>query len=116
MGKYKNELLNLPEEKMFNSDLPLMDFIYLIPERRLHDSGYHYITIVCGNIEGYKKILSYSDVVDIERIFDTREHFYKISMDVPDCGVIRLFSHSYRFKINHYGISTFSFNLVERDN
>ena len=109
----KKDLLCLEREK-FGNEIPLLDEIYVIPTRRKHDSGYMCMEIIGTNRNDYKKKLAtFSDVIDLDNIFvDTR---WSLSMDIPECGVIRLFSHRGQFKINAYGISTFSFEIVERE-
>lgn len=108
----KKELLGLESEK-FGNEIPLLDEIYVIPTRRKHDSGYMCMEIIGVNRNDYKKKLSTSDVIDLDDIFV--ENRWSLSMDIPECGVIRLFSHRGQFKINTYGISTFSFEIVERE-
>lgn len=109
----KQELLNIECEK-FGKDIPLLDFIYIIPTRKKHDSNYNIMEIIGENKEGYKKKLAtYTDVIDLEKYIGSRD-YWLISMDIPEYNVIRLFSHHGKFKIITYGISTFSFEVIER--
>lgn len=109
----KKELLTLENEKLF-VDIPLLDCIYIITTRRKHDSGYMCMEIIGENEEGYKKKLAtFSDVVDLDKIFAKKTSMF-LSIDSPEYNVIRLFSHIGRFKVIHYGISTFSIDLVEK--
>lgn len=109
----KEELLNVELEK-FGNNIPLLDYIYVIPTRRTHDSGYKCMEIIGENSNGYKKKLAtFSDVIDLDNVFNKRE--WVLSMDIPECGVLRFFSHIGKFKVNHYGISTFSFEIIDRD-
>ena len=109
----KKELLEIEHEKLFK-EIPLLDFIYIIPTRHKHDSGYMCMEIIGENKEGYKKKLAtYSDVFDINEIFVSRHQYCTLSMDIPEYGVLRIFSHQNRFKVEHYGISSFSISLVE---
>lgn len=115
MGKIKEELLNVEEEK-FCADIPLLDIIYVIPTRRKHDSGYNCMEIIGSNADGYKKKLaSWSDVFDISEIFGSRHAFHHVSMDIPEYGVMRFFVNQFQFKVIHHGISSFVVDLVERE-
>lgn len=109
----KKELLELDYEK-FNEEIPLLDFIYIIPTRRKHDSGYNIMEIIGENKEGYKKkLVSFSDIIDINNLIGNSE--WLISIDIPEYNVIRLFSHKAQFRVTTFGISTFEFELVERN-
>ena len=110
----KNELLKVEGEK-FGKDIPLLDNIYVILTRRKHESGYMCMEIIGTNDDGYKKKLAtYCDVFDINRIFSSRQQYYTLSMDIPEYGVMRFFSMQYKFKVKYYGISTFSIDVIER--
>lgn len=110
----KKELLEVEHEEIF-VDIPLLDEIYIIPTRRKHDSGYRCMEVIGVNKDGYKKKLAtYSDVFDIAQVFSTRHNFFHLSMDIPECGVIRFFNCNFQFKVIHYGISTFSVDLIQR--
>lgn len=109
----RNELLNIECEK-FGEKIPLLDFIYIIPTRKKHDSHYNIMEIIGENNKGYrKKLATFCDVVDLEKYIGIYDHWL-ISMDVPEYNVIRLFSHHGMFKIIDYGISTFSFEVIDR--
>ena len=109
----KKELLEI-EEEIFGKEIPLLDYIYIIQTRRKHDSGYMCMEIIGENKEGYKKKLAtYSDVIDLENVISNKE--FVLSIDIPEYGVMRLFSHIGRFKIIYYGISSFDFEIIERD-
>lgn len=109
----KKELLGTEYEEPF-VDIPLLDEIYVIPTTRKHDSGYRCMEIIGANRNGYKKKLAvYSDVFEIGEIFSNRHDYTHISMDIPQCGVLRFFSHNFKFKVIYYGISTFLVDLVK---
>lgn len=109
----KKELLEIEHEK-FLADIPLLDCIYVIPTRRKHESGYKCMEVIGWNRDGYiKKLATYSDVFQIGEIFSNRHDYFHISMDIPECGVLRFFSHSFKFEVIHYGISTFQIALVK---
>lgn len=108
----KQELLNCEKAHLFN-EIPLLDFIYVIPTRKKHESGYMCMEIIGENKDGYKKKLAtYSDVIDLDNVFGKKE--WLLSMDIPEYGILRFFTHYGKFRINHYGISTFAFDIVER--
>ena len=116
MGKLKKELLSVECEKMCQ-DIPLLDYIYIIPTRRKHDSGYMCMEIIGENKEGYKKKLAtYCDVFDLGQIFTSRHQYFHYTIDVPEYGVLRLFSHQNRFRVEIYGLSSFVFDLIEKGN
>lgn len=105
----KKELLELEQANIFE-DVPLLDFIYVIPTRSKHDSGYMCMEIIGENKKGYKKKLaSYSDVIDLDKIFCRNDCL--LSMDCPEYNVIRLFSHVGKFKVIHHGLSSFVIEL-----
>ena len=113
MGKLKDELLNV-ECEQFGKKIPLLDYIYIIPTRRKHDSGYMCMEIIGANENGYKKKLAtYSDVIDLQKVLVSNNRFYNLSIDIPEYGVIRLFNHTNKFKVGFYGISSFTFDIVE---
>lgn len=114
MKRIKKELLKVEKEKKF-IEIPLLDYIYVIPTKRIHDSGYMEMEIIGVNEEGYKKKLAtYCDVLDACKIITNKKQLCTISMDIPEYGVLRFFSHENKFKIKKYGIGSFEFDLVEK--
>lgn len=110
----KKELLELEIENT-NNKVPLLDYLYVIQTRKKHDSGYMCMEIIGVNEEGYKrKLATYCDVIDLDNIFVNKE--WCLSIDIPEYNVMRIFSHRGKFKVNWCGISTFSFEIVERQN
>lgn len=109
MTKYKEELLNLEHE---NGDVPLLDFIYIIPTRKKHDSGYYIFIIVGENKQGYKKIIDdYCDVIDIDHIINDHRC---VCMDMEDYPIIRLFTGYDQFKFRvKFNLSSFIFEAVD---
>ena len=52
----KKELLSLPLAS-YNEEIPQLDYLYLIPTMKKHDSGYRIIVVVGENIKlNYMKI------------------------------------------------------------
>ena len=117
----KKDLLEVEKENMFQP-IPLLDIIYVIPTRRKHESGFKQMEIIgeAINNEGettyIKKLATFSDVFDICEIFTSRHQYFTLSMDIPECGVMRFFSQQNQFRVDHYGISSFCISIVERKN
>ena len=70
------------------------DYIYFIPQRKKHNSGYNFI-----NIYGKKDDIIYllsacSDVIDFNKCVSKFEWF--CSIDIPDYNIIRLFARDNR--------------------
>ena len=109
MTDYKKELLNLEYE---NGDIPLLDYIYIIPTRKKHDSGYNIFTIVGENDKlQYKKIIDdYCDVIDIDHIINDKRC---VCMDMEEYPIIRLFTGYSQFKFRvKFNLSSFVFEVV----
>lgn len=108
----KKELLNL-EKVDWYEEVPLLDFIYIISSRKKHDSHYNLIYIIGENKEkGFKKILTtISDVIDFKTVGLDYDDF---SLDFPEYGVARLFTHknSLMFKVPYTYCSSFRLELV----
>lgn len=117
MGKLKEELLKSEYHSLIAGEIPLLDYIYVIPTRRKHDSGYMCMEIIGESLDtGFKKKLAvYSDVFDICEIITNRHQYYTISMDIPEYGVMRFFSQQNKFEVTCYGVSSFGFNIIERN-
>lgn len=110
----KKELLDLEMEE-WGKEIPLLDFIYLIPTRRKHDSGYYCMEVVGATRDGKykKKLATYSDVFDIGDYFQQSK---EVSIDIPEYGVICFYSISgYKFKVIWWGASTFEMVAVKGD-
>lgn len=109
MTKYKEELINLETEHF---EIPLLDYIYIVPTRRKHDSGYYIFNIVGENKEGFKKIIdTYCDVIDIDRIINDRRC---VCMDMEEYPIIRLFTGYTQFKFKvKFNLSSFVFEVVD---
>lgn len=110
----KKELLELEMEEWEN-EIPLLDYVYLIPTRRKHDSGYYCMEVIGATEDGKyeKKLSTYSDVVDIGDYFQQSK---EVSIDIPEYGVIRFYSTvGYKFKVIWWGVSTFKMAAVKGD-
>lgn len=116
----KKELLKV-EASDYKEEIPLLDNIYIIPTRKKHDSGFMCMQIVgtigqLGN-ETYKKTLAYySDVVQIWKLFKMQDELQMpLSIDIPEYGVIRLFSHECKFKVLYCHLSDFVIDMVRKN-
>lgn len=111
----KKELLELEKVDWFE-DVPLLDYIYIISSRKKHDSHYNLIYVIGENVDtGYKKILTeVSDVIDFKTIGLDYDDF---SLDFPEYGVARLFTHKneLKFKVPYTYSSSFRLELVVDD-
>ena len=74
------------------------DYIYVLPTRRKHDSGYYQMEIYGEIIDNeteenkFYKLASFSDVIDISYILGNYPRFDRpISIDFPSQGIIRFF-------------------------
>lgn len=109
----KNELLNC-ERAGISEVIPLLDYIYVIQTRKKHESGYMCMEIIGETLDGYKKKLAtFSDVIDLDSA--CKNGTWLLGIDIPEYNVMRIFTHrsEYKFQVNTYGISTFSFEIVE---
>lgn len=116
MNKLKEKLLNAPY--LSEEDNMLFDYLYIIQDRKKHESGYNMMHIVGCNVNGetmkYYKLSDISDVIDIDEInFNSQT---KISFDIPEYNVLRLFLHTTdrKFKVSYLHCSTFKIDLVEK--
>lgn len=113
MSEYKKQLL-ATEEEQYGNYIPLLDIIYVIPTRTKHDSGYMCMEVI-GETKGYKKKLAtFSDVFELNSIIGGH-NCLSLSMDLEETGIIRFFSHEYKFKVERYGCSEFEISLVKED-
>lgn len=104
------------EVEDFCEDIPLLDFIYVIPTRRKHDSGYRIMEIVGYSKENdyLKKLDIGCDVVDFnDGLTVLGEDCECISMDIePSNGFIRIFTRYGKIKVIHR-CSAFVFKVVK---
>lgn len=122
----RNELEQL-EHRKWDEKTPLLDEIYVIVDRKKHDSGYRYLNIygvAYGDkfkVKIYCKQLSNSsDVIhlrfDIKNIelFNNKYGYSPISIDSLECNVTRYFVRDdrYKFKVG-FALNDFDLTLVE---
>ena len=77
MNKKQQELLDKCVRVNVSDDVPLLDGILIIQQRRLHDSGYRMMYVIGQTIEDDKYYLlsTYSDVIDIGNMFSNPAHY-----------------------------------------
>lgn len=124
----KKELRTLEKEKYLDEkNIPILDEIYVIIEKRKHDSGYQMYSIFGTRYNRETKerdyakcLIDYCDVINIAPTFVKNLYddcYYNlISIDSNEMGVFRFFSTSSKigFKITML-CSTVEFQIVERD-
>ena len=115
--KLKEELKNAPYLKNEN-DINVFDFIYFIPTRKKHSSGYYMYEIYGQRYNKLSKTYEYynlskcSDVIDFEKITGRFDWF--CSIDMPEYNVYRLFTrHGYKFLIPFYHCRRFMIKIKE---
>ena len=112
------ELLKEAKELNYSDNIPLFDWIYFVPQRRKHDSGYNIMEIY-GVIFNSKtleekiyKLSSISDVIDFEKIIITEKRRI-LSIDIPEYNIIRMFPrNNKKFKVEFLNISSFNIEIV----
>ena len=87
----------------------LFDYIYIIPTRRKHDSGYYMYEIYGSIREKFYCLSKCSDVIDLENVN------YIVSIDSPEYNVYRFFTHcsNYKFSVPYGHCSTFIIEVKE---
>lgn len=104
-NKKAQELLNKAVELKYGDEIPLFKGIYIIQERKLHDSGYRLMNVI-GHTEYDKELKDYkyylisccSDVIDFEPIFDkllARNYdMCDLHLDINKNGLIHIWTNS----------------------
>jgi len=125
MNKKQKELLDKVIELKYGDEIPLFKGIYIIQERKLHDSGFRLMNII-GHTEYNKElgdfkyylISSCSDVIDFEPLF---EKYIKndydmcdLHLDIDRNGLIHIWTNSNKKLCCKYGLhlSSCSFEIV----
>lgn len=94
MNKKQKELLDECIRLDFTEEPPLLDGIYIIQQRKLHDSGYRMMYVIGYSKEDRKLYLlsTYSDVIDIGNLFSNPLN-YDIHLDINRDGIIHIWSN-----------------------
>ena len=95
----KDELLNLAKKVRYQDldKLPAFNCIYIIPQRKLHDSGYRMMYVIGERELNYFLLDDFSDVINIGDICSEKS-FKDINMDITKNGIIRLWSRRFYLK------------------
>lgn len=123
-NKQAQELLNKAVELKHDDKIPLFKGIYIIQERKLHDSGYRLMNVI-GHTEYDKELKDYkyylisccSDVIDFEPIFDKllfgKYDMCDLHLDIDKNGLIHIWTNSDKKLSCRYGLhlSTCSFEI-----
>ena len=114
-NKQAQKLLNKAVELKYGDEIPLFKGIYIIQERKLHDSGYRLMNVI-GHTEydkelkdfKYYLISSCSDVIDFEPIFDkllARNYdMCDLHLDINKNGLIHIWTNSDKKLSCRYGL------------
>ena len=103
-----------------NGDINMFDYLYIMPTRRKHDSGYLMYEIYGSKIDNNKiehfYILSKcSDVIDFNKCICDYEWF--CSIDMPEYNVYRIFTRgNHKFLIPYFHCSSFNIEIRKENN
>lgn len=125
-NKKAQELLDKAIKLNYNDKIPLFKGIYIIQDRKLHDSGFRLMYII-GHTEYDKELKDFkyylisngcSDVIDFMPIFDkyikNKYDMCDLHLDINRNGLIHIWTNSDK-KLNiRYGLhlSSCSFEIV----
>ena len=121
-NKKSQELLNKALELKYGDEIPLFKGIYIIQERKLHDSGYRLMNVI-GHTDYDKELKDYkyylisscSDVIDFEPIFDkllvNKYDMCDLHLDINKNGLIHIWTNSDKKLSCKYGLHLSSCSL-----
>ncbi len=125
MNKAGKELLEKAIDLGYTKELPLFKGIYIIQQRKLHDSGFRMMYVI-GHTKYDKKIKdikyylvgTYSDVIDFEPMFDNllkRNYcMCDLHLDIDENGIIHIWTNSNKkMKCVCPFVSSCGFEIVE---
>ena len=126
-NKQAQELLNKAIKLNYGDKIPLFKGIYIIQERKLHDSGFRLMNII-GHTDYDEKLKDFkyylisecSDVVDFEPLFDDlingNYDMCDLHLDINRNGLIHIWTNSKkRLDIGHWlHASTCKLEVVEK--
>lgn len=113
----KEELLQKAININLTDTIPLFNGIYVIQQRKLHDSGYRLLYVI-GHTEYDKELKDFkyyllsscSDVIDFESLFN--RHYCDIHFDIDRNGLIHIWTKgSKRFRCRTVDVSTCWFEV-----
>lgn len=114
----RDELEKL-ESIRFNEEVPLLTEIFVVVDRKKHDSGYRILNIYGRNQNHTfaKKLSGCSDVINFNFDIKTIDYLKLISFSIDslECNVIRYFIHNHRLKFKVVGLplSDYYITVVE---
>lgn len=121
----KKELLNKVIELDYGDEIPLFKGIYIIQQRKLHESGYKMMYVI-GHTEydkdkkdwDYYLVGTYSDVVDFQPIFEKHiKGIYNVCdlhLDINKNGIIHIWTNSEKYlQCQVPFLSSCSFEIVD---
>lgn len=124
LNKSQNELLDKCIEVGYDDKIPLFKGMFIIPQRKLHDSGYKMMYVI-GHTDydsrkkdfTYYLIGTYSDVLDFTPIFDNyinnNYEMCDIHMDINRDNIIHIWTNSKKyFRCQYPHVSSCSFEIV----
>ena len=124
MNKSSKELLDKCIKLKIYDKFPLFKGIYIIQQRKLHDSGYRMMYVI-GHTEydkdkkscDYYLIGTYSDVVDFQPIFDkylkNNYDMCDIHLDIDTNGLIHIWTNSEKhFRIECPFVSSCTLEII----
>lgn len=119
----KQDLLSKAIYLKYEDEIPLFKGIYIIQERKLHDSGYRLMYVI-GHTEYNEEIEDYnyylisnccSDVIDFEPIFNkllARNYdMCDLHLDINKNGIIHIWTNSNKRLSCKYGLHLSSCSL-----
>lgn len=121
-NKQAQELLNKATKLKYGDEIPLFNGIYIIQERKLHDSGYRLMNII-GHTDYDKRINDFkyylisccSDVIDFEPLFDKllkrNYEMCDLHLDINKNGLIHIWTNSDKKLCCKYGLNSSSCTL-----
>ena len=95
----------MPFDKL--KDVPLLSGIYIVQQKKLHDSGYRMMYVIGHTDWDYEKkdydyylLGSCSDVVDFGNYF-SKAYTEDLHIDINRNGLIHIWSNKSKFKCSH---------------
>ena len=124
MNKASKELLDKTIKLTFGDNIPLFKRIFIIQQRKLHDSGYRMMYVI-GHTEYDKDIKDFkyyllsscSDVIDFEPIFQNllkrNYDMCDLHLDINKNGLIHIWTNSNKYLNCCYPfVSSCSFEIL----
>ena len=119
----QKDLIELEPINIFKDDIPLLDEVYVVSNRKKHGSGFRYITVYgvaydkdTRDIIWKKKLSECSDVIHIFLPEKSNNLKMAFSVDFKEVNVARYFvRYGYKFEITGV-FSDFEIRIVEDEN